>query len=330
MIRVVIIGMGPIGIAAARAVLADAGLQLVGLVDLEPAKIGRALDELGAGVSGGPKVSGSLDKAVANGADVAIVTTTSFFDRIADTLRACMQHKLHVVSSCEEMAWPSYRHAELGQQIDAEAKRAGVSLLGTGVNPGFLMDYLAVVLSSMTPHVTRVRCVRHVDAALRRLPLQKKVGATMSVEQFSGLAREGKIGHMGIGESVAMLAAGLGREVPPGSVKTTLEPVVAEREMQSLLGTIKPGQVRGMRNTAHWSGDALTIALDLIMALGTPDPHDAIELDGATPLRLRIVGGTPGDTATVASLVNFVRVLPTTKPGLRTMLEVPVAGARRR
>src|SRR5205085_11100110 len=125
-------------------------------------------------------------------------------------------------------------------------------------------------------------------------------------------------------ESVAMLAAGLGREVPPGVVKTTLEPVVAERELQSLLGTIKPGQVRGMRNTAHWSGDGLTIDLDLIMALGTADPPDAVEPAGATPLRLRIVGGTPGDTATVASLVNFVRVLPTSKPGLRTMLDVPV------
>jgi 2,4-diaminopentanoate dehydrogenase len=333
MIRVVVVGMGPIGIAAGNAVLADSGLQLVGLVDLHPEKIGKTLGELGVGAGcGGPKVSGSLDKAVANGADVAIVTTTSFFDRITDTLRWCTQHKLHVVSSCEEMAWPTYRHAQLAQEIDAEAKRAGVALLGTGVNPGFLMDYLAVVLSSMTTQVTSVKCARYVDAGLRRKPLQKKVGATMSVDQFEGLAREGKIGHMGIAESVALLAAGLGREVAPGSVKTTLDPVVADREMSSLIGSIKHGQVCGMRNTAHWSEPAqnLTIDLDLVMAVGTKDPHDRIELNGITPLKLRIEGGTPGDTATVASLVNFVRVLPNAKPGLRTMLDVPVAGARRR
>src|SRR5207237_999503 len=131
---------------------------------------------------------------------VAIVSTTSFFDRVAETLRSCMQHKLHVISSCEEMAWPAYRHAALAQQIDAEAKRAGVALLGTGVNPGFLMDYLAVVLSSMTAHVTGVKAFRYVDAGTRRQPLQKKVGATMTAEQFNGLAREGKIGHMGIAE----------------------------------------------------------------------------------------------------------------------------------
>src|SRR5437763_145675 len=113
MIRVVVVGMGPIGISAAAAVLADKGLQLVGLVDLDPAKIGKTLIELGAGVAGGPKIAGSLDKAVANGADVAIITTTSYFDRAAETLRACIGHKLHVVSSCEGMSWPKYRHAEL-------------------------------------------------------------------------------------------------------------------------------------------------------------------------------------------------------------------------
>ena len=85
-----------------------------------------------------------------------------------------------------------------------------------------------------------------------------------------------------------------------------------------------------MHNTAKWTGEGLSIELDLIMALGTKDPHDAIELDGPVPLKLRIEGGTPGDTATVASLVNFTRVLPHCTPGLKTMLDVPVAGAARK
>ena len=330
MIRVIVIGLGPIGISAAKAVLADKGLQLVGLVDLDSKKIGKMLAQIGADVSGGPTISGNIAEAVAHGAGVAIVTTTSRFDAIAPTLRELMGHQIHVVSSCEEMSWPRYLHPDLTRQIDDEAKRAGVAFLGTGVNPGFVMDFLPVVLSSMVTRVTSVKCGRFVDASTRRLPLQAKVGATMTVEQFNGLARDGKIGHMGIAESVAMLAAGLGCEVKKGEVKVTLDPVVADHEMPSLLGTIKPGQVCGMRNTAHWAGGGLTIDLELIMALGTKDPRNVIEIGGPVPLRMRMEGGTPGDSATVASLVNFVRVLPRCTPGLKTMLDIPVAGAQQR
>jgi 4-hydroxy-tetrahydrodipicolinate reductase len=325
--------MGPIGVSCARAVQADSGMQLAGLVDLDPAKLGKAADELVASERGkpgaGPKVVASISEALASArADVAIVTTTSKFDKILPTLHELMAAKLHVVSSCEEMSWPSYLYPELAAQIDGEAKKAGVALLGTGVNPGFVMDFLPVVLSSMVTKVTAVKAIRRVDAGTRRQPLQKKVGATLSVQQFNALKAEGKIGHMGIAESVALLATGLGRTVKTGSVRVGLEPLVADREIPSLLGPIQPGQVRGMRNTAHWSGEGLSIELDLVMAVGERDPQDTIELAGPVPLKLTIPGGTPGDTATVAALVNFARVLPNVPPGLKTMLDMPVAGAR--
>jgi hypothetical protein len=328
MIRVIVIGLGPIGISTAKAVLADKELQLVGLVDVDPKKVGKTLSQIGEDVQGGPTISATITEAVTHGAGVAVVTTTSKFDKIIPTLRELMGHQIHVVSSCEEMSWPRYLHPELALTIDDEAKRAGVALLGTGVNPGFVMDYLPVVLSSMVRRVTSVKVGRYVDASTRRQPLQAKVGATMKVEHFNSLAREGKIGHMGIAESVAMMAHGLGREVKTAEVKVTLDPVVADHELPSLLGPIHPGQVCGMRNTAHWSGDGLTIDLELIMALGAKDPRDVIEIDGPVPLKLRIDGGTPGDSATVASLINFVRVLPRCTPGLKTMLDVPVAGAQ--
>src|SRR3954463_2692892 len=175
MLRVVVVGLGPIGIGAARAVLADPGMKLVGLVDIDPAKVGKPVTEL----EGGPVVSKSLKEGAGSGADVAIVTTTSKLDRMAPTLREALALGLHVVSSCEEMAWPKYRHAELAGQLDAEAKRAGKVLLGTGVNPGFVMDLLPVVLSSMVLTAKRVRVLRQLDASTRRRPLQQKVGATM-------------------------------------------------------------------------------------------------------------------------------------------------------
>src|SRR5262249_32536218 len=160
MIRVIVIGLGPIGISAAKSVLADKGLQLVGLVDVDPNKIGKTLADIGAGVSGGPKSGSTINEAAAHGARVAVATTNSKFDKIIPTLRELMGHQIHVVSSCEEMSWPTYLYPDLAKQVDDEAKRAGVALLGTGVNPGFVMDFLPVVISSMVTHVTSVKVGR--------------------------------------------------------------------------------------------------------------------------------------------------------------------------
>jgi hypothetical protein len=321
--RAVIVGLGPIGIGAARGVLADPGMELAGLVDIDPVKVGLRVPEL----EGGPLVSRSLSEV--GRADVAIVTTTSKLDRMASTLREALSLGLHVVSSCEEMAWPRYRHAELASELDAEAKRAGRALLGTGVNPGFVMDLLPVVLSSMVLTANRVRVVRRVDASTRRRPLQQKVGATMTREEFESLAKRNEIGHQGLAESVALIAAGLGREAKSGSIEVTLEPVMAEREIPSALGVIKTGRVCGMHNLGRWSDSLLSVELDLTMAVGLSDPKDVVEIAGPAPMKLEIVNGTPGDTATVAALVNCARALPRCgRAGLLTMLDVGVCGAR--
>lgn len=326
MSRIVVIGLGPIGIAAAKVVQQSADLTLAGLVDLDPAKLGKSLHELDASAIKSSPVVDSIDKV--EKPDVAIVCTTSFFDKAVPLLRACMAKKIHVTSSCEEMAWPKYRHAALAETIDAEAKKAGVALLGTGVNPGYVMDLLAVQLSSMLAKVTQVKCLRRVDALKRRLPLQQKVGSTMTVEHFNGLKKEGKIGHKGLAESIAMIAAGLGRVVNPGEVREDLVPVVADHQIECGLGIIEPGQVRGMHNTGFWQADGLTIQLDLLMACDEPNPRDEIELTGPVPLKVTIPGSTPGDSATVAALVNTARLLPKVSPGLKTMLDLPAAGAR--
>lgn len=330
-LRVVIVGLGPIGAACARAVRRERGLDLVGLCDLDPSKQGKTARELSGGElkpdeDAGPAVTDDLDAAIGTGADVAVLTTTSSFSGAAPLLKKLLDRGLAVVSSCEEMLWPTYRHAELAKEMDAAAKQAGRALLGTGVNPGFVMDLLPVVLATMVRRVNTVRCVRQVDAALRREPLQRKVGATMSVEQFQSLAKEGKLGHKGLAESLALLAAGLGRTVEPGSVHETLDPVVADEPMNSALGMINPGQVRGMHNVATWQGGGLEITLDLTMAVGEENPKDKVWLGGPVQLCLKIPGGVPGDSATVAALLNQIRNVHHAAPGLHTLLDLPPAG----
>jgi 4-hydroxy-tetrahydrodipicolinate reductase len=329
MLNVIVVGLGPIGISAARAVQQDRGMKLVGLVDLDPAKRGKSLAQLnGEKSSAGPKVVERIEDTLSSKPAVAIVTTASHFDKVAPTLRKCIKRRIHVVSSCEEMSFPNFRHKRLSAEIDAEARAKKVALLGTGVNPGFVMDLLPVVLSSMVTKVSGVRVIRRLDAAKRRLPLQAKVGATMTPAHFRSLAKQGNIGHMGIGESIAMIARGLGRDAKPKDVTITLDPVIAERRLDSALGAIEPGQVCGMRNTARWSGKDLSIELDLTMAVGAEDTQDRVELDGPVPLTLIIPGSTPGDTATVAAMINCARLLPIVPPGLKTMLEMPPATAR--
>lgn len=337
MLRVMVIGLGPIGISCARAIRRERGVKLAGMLDIDPAMRGKLSAELicedekpSRPDDPGPRVTDDLDQAIGDGVDVALLTTTSSFAGVAPLLRQLIERRISVVSSCEEMAWPRYRHAELADEIDAEAKAAGCAILGTGVNPGFVMDAFAVTLSSMVRSVTKVRCVRRVNAALRRKPLQAKVGAGMTVDRFRELAAERKIGHKGLAESIALLASGLNRDVEPGSVHETLEPVLAEQSLESALGTIQPGLVRGMHNVGVWEGDGLRIELDLIMAVGEEDPKDKVLVEGPVHLKLVIPGSLPGDSATVAALVNQVPNIHRAAPGLHTMLTLPPAGCMNR
>ena len=327
--RVIIVGLGPIGISCARTVACTRNLELAGLVDTDPQKQERPASDFiepAPPGTGHVHVTSNLNAVLDRDIDVAVVTTTSSFTDICPLLRQLIEQKVHVVSSCEQMAWPWYRHSAEADKINAEAADAGCAILGTGVNPGFVMDTLAVTLSSMVTQLTAVRCVRRVDAALRREPLQKKIGATMSVQDFSTWADTKRIGHQGLGESVALLAAGLGRTIPPGCVHETLEPVVATRPIESALGMISPGTVAGMRNRGIWHGDDLTIELDLTLSVGLDDTRDQVLIEGPVPLNLLISNAIPGDSATVASLINQIPKVCTVTPGLRTMLDMPPAG----
>ena len=338
MIRVIVIGMGPIGIACARAVLDEAHLQLVGLLDVDPKKVGKTLDQCDeqADPDDEPchlRITSSLDEAIGAGdakADVAILTTTSRFDLAAPMILDLLSRGLHVISSCEQMSWPWYRHEDLARHIDAQARLAGRVVLGTGVNPGFIMDSLAVSLTAVVRRVSAVRCTRRVQAGTRRKALQSKIGATLRVERFNELKAAGKIGHVGLPESVAMLGAGLGLRIAPGTIVETLEPVIADQPTPSAMGLIEPGMVAGIHNTASWQDQGVLLSLDLWMAVGLNDPKDVIEIEGPVQLRMKIPGSIPGDSATVAILVNTLLNLASIQPGLRTMLDVPPSGCRGR
>jgi len=240
-----------------------------------------------------------------------------------DQLLACLKAESCVVSTCEELSYPYRTHPDLAAKLDAEAKDWGVALVGTGVNPGFVMDKLVVTLAAVSQRIEHAKALRIVDASKRRLPLQKKIGAGMSVDEFRGQVAAGVIKHVGLPESVAMVADSL--NLPVDEITETIEPVVARERVQTEFLTVEAGHAAGVHQIARGLGAGKElIYLELHMYVGAKDPADTIELLGHPNITLVIPGGSHGDIATASVVVNSVPVILDAPAGLRTARDLPI------
>lgn len=322
-IRVVQYGVGPIGASIVRLMRQKSSLEIFGAIDTDPAKAGRDLGEIvgaadvpwGVGISADARI---LEKPV----DIVIHSTSSYLPNVMDQLLECLAAGCCVVSTCEELAYPFRKHPELSAKLDAAAKEEGVAIVGTGVNPGFVMDKLVLTLSAVAQRVEWAKAVRVVDASKRRLPLQKKIGAGMTPEEFRAQVDAGAIKHHGLPESVAMVADGLGFALD--GISETIEPVIAEESVKTEFLEVAAGQVAGVHQIARGtSGGKERIYLELKMYVGAKEPADTIELKGEPHLMLTIPGGTHGDVATAAVVVNAIPSILAAQSGLRTARDLP-------
>jgi 4-hydroxy-tetrahydrodipicolinate reductase len=319
--RTLLFGLGPIGIGIGRLAAEREDIELVGAIDVAPDKAGRPLNDVlemaptpGAA---NPAVETRAEEALdAVRPQVVLHATGSYLPDVLPQLIACVRSGANVISTCEELSYPWQRHPELAKRIDAEAKAHGVSVLGTGVNPGFVMDTLVVALSGVCQRVERVRVARVVDVSTRREQLQRKVGAGLAIDEFNAKVASGRFGHVGLKESCWMLAEGLGW--PLDSLEETIEPIAGAG-----------GQAAGMRQTATGTANGRAVIEALVqMSIGAERPRDEIEIDGTPPVRMIIEGGVMGDLATAAVVLNAVRGAMRAPPGLITMLDLPVLGSR--
>lgn len=325
-IRVVQYGVGPIGASIARLMRQKEALEIVGAIDKDPAKAGRDLGEIAGaadapwGVRIAPNAAELLDRPV----DAVVHTTSSYLANVMDQLLECLAAGCCVVSTCEELAYPWRKHPELSARLDAAAKEEGVALVGTGVNPGFVMDKLVLTLSAVAQRVDSVRAVRVVDASKRRLPLQKKIGAGMTTEEFRQQVDAGVIKHHGLPESVAMVADGLGFSID--DISETIEPVIARENIRTEFLEVAAGLVAGVHQIARGtSKGAERIFMELRMYVGADEPADTVELKGEPNLSLVIPGGTHGDVATAAVVVNAIPQILAAPAGLRTGRDLPLS-----
>lgn len=324
-IRAIQYGIGPIGASILKLMREKDAIDIVGAIDLDPGKIGRDLGEV-VGATDAPwgiKVSGDAKGVLDQSADVVMHTTSSALPKVMDQLLACLDVGSCVVSTCEELSYPYRTYPELAAKLDKAAKESGVALVGTGVNPGFVMDKLVVTLAAVSQRIEHAKAVRIVDASKRRLPLQKKIGAGMSVEEFRAKVKEGIIKHVGLPESVAMVSDSLGLRVD--EITETIEPKVATDRVQTEFLAVEPGQAAGVHQIARglFEGKEL-IYMELQMYVGAKDPSDTVELTGHPNISLVIPGGSHGDIATASVAVNSIPAILEAPSGLRTSRDLPI------
>lgn len=317
-IRIVQFGVGEIGKRVTKSLLQKKNLEIVGAID--QAHNGEDLGELA-------EVGYKLGIAISNDVyavlkktrpQVVIHTTSSSFKKVFPEIEILIKAKVNVVSSCEELSFPFYKHPKLAARLDQLAKDYRVTILGTGVNPGFLMDAWPLFMSSICEEVKEIKVSRIQDASGRRLPFQEKIGAGKSPEEFAKLVKGGTLRHVGLTESIAMLAAGLGWKLD--KITEAIEPIFYPHEVRSEFITVSIGQAAGVRQIGcGWRKGSAVITLHFEAAIGAKESYDAVYIKGHPNLEVVIKEGTHGDIATVAMLINAIPKVIASSPGLKTM-----------
>jgi 2,4-diaminopentanoate dehydrogenase len=322
-IRVLHVGLGPIGAAVARQVASRAGFRTVGAVDIDPYKRGRDVGtviELGRQVR--LKVTSDVaDTIRATKPDVAVVCTGSSLEQVMPQFEEILKRRVPIVTTTEEAAYPAPANRRLAKRLDEAARRAKVAVLATGVNPGFTMDALPIALTSVCERVDRIEIERVQDARLRRLPFQQKIGAGLTRQQFERKVADGSVRHVGFRESIQMIADAMGWKLD--RFVETIEPQMADRTVESEYLAVDPGYVCGiLQDGVGYVGGEPKITLRLEAYLGAPESYDAVLIEGSPRIYSKIQGGVHGDVATASMTVNSIPVVLTAAPGYRTMRDV--------
>jgi 2,4-diaminopentanoate dehydrogenase len=324
-IRVLHMGLGPIGAAVVRQVASRDGFRCVGAVDIDPAKVGKDLGTV-IGLDRKLKVAVSDDirKAIkATKPDIVALCTSSSLEKVLPQIEAITKAKVPIVSTTEELSYPYYSNKKLAKQIDKPARKGGVAVLGTGVNPGFVMDALPITLTGVCERVEAIHVDRLQDARSRRLPFQQKIGSGLTPEEFQERVEAGTVRHVGLTESIAMIADAMGWTLD--RITDEIKPKIAAKPISSQFLAVKKGQVCGIiQDGTGYRGDQAVITLHMEAYLGAPESYDAVRVEGSPALTMKVVGGVHGDVATASITVNSMPKVIAAPAGLHTMRSLPI------
>ena len=324
-IRVLYVGLGPIGSAIAQQIHRRQGFTIAGAVDVDDSMVGRDLGDVADfGRRVGVRVQADLVKALkSTRPDVAILCTSSSLKKVLPQIETILKSRTPLVSTTEELTYPEYTNVRQARQVDAWAKKAKVAVLGAGVNPGFAMDALPILLTAVCEKVTRVSVSRVQDARIRRLPFQQKIGAGLTTEQFQRKVADGSVRHVGLTESIAMIADALGWTLD--RITDDIRPKIAAVTISSEHLAVDPGYVSGIiQDGVGYRKGEPAIRLHMEAYLGAPESYDTVDIEGTPPVSMTIGGGIHGDIATASLVVNAIPKVLAAPPGLHTMRSLPL------
>ncbi|ABN69205.1 dihydrodipicolinate reductase [Staphylothermus marinus F1] len=317
--RIGIYGFGSIGRLVAREAV-KRGWEIVGAIDIDEKIIGKDIGEiLGFEEKYGVVVSRDVEELI--DADVVVHATSSYLDKVYDQILSLVRLGIDTVSTCETLSYPYYRYPVLARKLNEEALRYGVTVLGTGINPGFLLDTLPIVLTAPFNIVEKIVAKRSLDASKRRKSFVEKIGIGMDPEEYMKALREGKLtGHVGYAESVYLIADAAGIHLD--KVEERQEPIIADKDMIIGEFKVRKGEVIGIKGYGTgYKNRKEIIRLEFHAYLGAKEYEEIMVIGTDYEVRWRSTG-TPGDQGTVAVVLNIANIINDLSPGLLLMTDI--------
>ena len=327
--NVIQIGLGPMGKYIADLLVSRPNINLLGVIDINPELIGRKLSDVILNKTcDGLIIQSEINSLISEcNIDVVIIATSSSLVKVAPLIKQVITAGCNVISLCEELSYPFIKQSKLSAEINSQAIENSVSVVGTGINPGYLMDLLPIVLTAPCQEVSKITVIRMMNSSNRREPFQRKIGTALSSDVFRRKIEENEItGHVGLIESIQMIVSTLGLnyqeiiEYPP-------EPIIAESEfVTSYNETVQKGEVCGLRSLAKAISEDRKdiVVLEFHAYSGDHEEYDSITIEGMPAIHQKILGGVHGDLGTAAMVVNLIPVVLKAQPGLLTMSDLPV------
>ena len=322
------VGLGPMGKIITKLLLQRKNISLRGVIDIDPSLVGKELSEvLDIEKKLDLTIESDLDSILSReNADVVIIATSSSLEKIVPTIESAVKSGSNVISICEELSYPFQYDTERVKKLDGLAKSNNVTVVGTGINPGYLMDLLPIVLTAPCQSVKSIKVTRMMNSAKRRVPFQKKIGTGLSVEEFHRKIRDKEItGHVGLTQSIQIIVAATGIEYDE-VIELPPKEIIAKKELTTSYGELVPeGYVCGLQSKAFAKkGGREVITLDFVAYAGDREEYDSIIIEGIPRIEQKIIGGVHGDLGTSAIVVNLIPKVIAARPGLLTMKDLTV------
>jgi 4-hydroxy-tetrahydrodipicolinate reductase len=332
-VRVLVLGTGQMGSGIGRLVLEKEALELAGAFanrrEQAGMDVGRAIGlERDLDLEVSADLTAAIDRAEPQ---VAIQATCSTVPQAMPEIAELLQRGVHVVSIAEEMAYPAYRYPELADEIHTLAVSNGVGVVGTGVNPGFVLDLLVIVLTGVCCDVRSITAERINDLSPYGPTVLKSQGVGLQPEAFfKGVEDSTVVGHYGFAESIHMIAEALAWEIE--RIEEDRAPIVSKVRRATPFVTVEAGMVAGClhKAIAYRRGEPVITLVhpqQIHPELEGVQTGDRIEIFGTPDVRLGGSPEIPGGTATCALAVNMIPRLLNAAPGLFTMADLPVPSA---